>query len=455
MRAKSHRLGPWKLALSFLSFLSILYILKVGAFTFQMSSTEEIRQAIRQNNFAEAIKICREKLRQDPENYELNFLLSQAYAFSNRWDEALVLLGGLAARFPQNVDVLLLRARIQSWKKNYGLAEVGYQRVLELAPANIEALTGLAELASWRGEYERSIALYEQIAALQQGQSSGMLAETFFRIGRVHLWSGNYERAREYFRRALQGDPSHQEYRRALESATPRRQEKYEFRYEHQVEDFSDDRPNYIDDRLACQIHLPRPGTLIFRVGQTERFQQKDYQFDVELYPRLWHRAYAYLNAGYSPKAIHFPDYSYLFEVCQGIFTSWEASMGYRRMAFATGPASVYFASLAYYFGKQMAVLRGYHTPHSEGQDFSWTVTLRRYFSSSNYVYLGYGQGSKPFDLVTYEDYLVGASRVFVGGVDWLLLKRLRLQLHYIHREEGPLTRNLLSLTIGIGVGPR
>lgn len=436
--------------LLFLSFLLILYrLFSLAAPTLEETAIEEIRRAIRNGDYPKAIEMCQVELRREPEHYDLNFLLGQAYAFSGRWDEALVLLGGLAARFPQNTDVLLFRARVESWKKNYEAAEKGYRQVLCLSPGNLEALTGLAEISSWQGNYAEAIAIYEQVASQQEESSPSSRADTLFRLGRVYLWSGNYDKARQYYRLALQLEPECREYRRALKMVTPRWPDRYEVRYEHQVESFNDGRSAYVDDRLAFQVRLDEPGPLIFKAGRTERFGQADYQVELEFYPRLWDRAYAFLNATYSSRAIHFPEYSFLAEIYQTLFRAWDVSLGYRRIGFASQSVSLYIGSLGYYFGNWIAFWRWYYTPRGEGHDFSWTASLRRYFSASSYLYAGYGQGSRPFDIVTLEDYTVDSSRVFFAGFDWLLGQKIRLQLNFTHRDEGVLTRNLLFLSAG------
>jgi len=446
---RRHSSYPIANLILFLSILSILYRLSLfGWPALEDRRVEDIRRAIRENRFGQAIKMCQAELRRDPESYDFTFLLGQAYAYSGKWDEALVLLAGLTARFPQNTDVLLLRARVESWKRNYRVAEAGYKKVLAISPGNLEALTGLAEVSSWKGDYRQAIVLYEQIAERQKGQPAA-LADTLFRLGRVHMWNGNYDKAREYYLRAIQLEPENEDYNRALKIATPRWQDRYEFRFERQNESFSDGRPDYVDDRLALQVRLHRPGPLILKVDRTERFKREDYQMEMEFYPRLWGRAYAYLNASYSPKAVHFPEYSFLAEVYQGFFSAWDVSLGYRRMGFVSNPVSLYIGSLGYYFGNQIAFLRWYYAPDSEGQDFSWTVSLRRYFSATNYLYLGYGQGSKPFDIITLEDYTVGSCRIFFAGLDWVLWERLRLQVNYTHRDERQLRRNLLFLSAG------
>jgi YaiO family outer membrane protein len=410
----------------------------------QDNAQDEALRALRANDFESAIRICLARLQSDPDNYDLNFLLSRGYAYSGKWTEALGVLNTLAKSHPGNTDVLLFRARVESWKKNYGEAERGYSEVLDIHPGNPEALVGLAEVASWQGRYAEAISTYEQAQAGDPGNP-----DIHFRIGRVCRWSGNYDKARQNFRAALRLDPQNADYRRALKTASPRFQDQFELRYEHQVENFSDGRGRYLDQRLALRVRLRPLGPLILKANQTTRFDERDQLFEVEFYPRLWTKAYAYIDAGFSPKAVHFPELSYLAEIYQGLLSSAEISLGYRRMNFSEAPVSVYLGSVGYYAGQYYPYIRWYYTPEERGNAFSWTVNLRRYFSEVSYLYIGYGRGSRPFDIVTGEDLLVEKSSVLLAGFDWYVLDRIKLQFVYSLKDEGDLRRSTLFLSTG------
>lgn len=412
------------------------------------SGQDDIREkaaaAIRSGDHEAAVRLCLEGLRQNQADYELNFLLSRAYAFSKRYDEALQVLDDLALAHPENTDVLLFRARVESWKHNYQVAENGYNEVLRLNPGNSEALIGLAEIASWQSRYAEALAFYEQVRERNPAE-----AEIYFRIGRVCLWEGHYAKARANFEKARSLDPKNKEYQRALKTATPRFRDQYELRTEYQTESFSNGRKDYVDQRLAFQFKLSKVGPLILKANTTARYNARDYQYGFEFYPRLWSRAYAYVDAAYSPKALHYPTTCYLAEIYQGISSGWELSLGFRRMNFTAQSVNVLLGSIGRYFGQYIALFRWYYTPDSEGETFSWTVNLRRYFTDSSYIYAAYGRGSKPFDIVSIEDYSVTRSWVFFTGLDWTIRQRFRIQLNYVYRNEGELSRNLLFIGAG------
>jgi YaiO family outer membrane protein len=350
----------------------------------------------------------------------------------------------MADAYPEDTDVLLLRARIEAWKKNYAPAEAGFREVLRLIPGNGEALIGLAEVASWQGRYDEAIAVYDQFR-----QRNPADAEIYFRLGRVYLWQGNYDKARTNFERARSLDPRNEGYQRILKTAVPRVRDQYELRAEYQAESFSDGRKDYLDQRLAFQFRLSTIGPFTIKANATTRYDARDVQYGFEFYPHLWPRAYAYIDAAYSPKAFHFPRACYLAEIYQGIPSGWEFSLGCRRMNFSTQSVNVFLGSTARYIGRYIAFFRWYFTPNSAGETFSWLINLRRYFTDSSYIYAAYGHGSRPFDIVSLEDYSVTRSWVIFAGFDLYLFDNIKIQFNYTLRDEGELRRNLLYLGAG------
>jgi hypothetical protein len=105
---------------------------------------------------------------------------------------------------------------------------------------------------------------------------------------------------------------------------------------------------------------------------------------------------------------------------------------------------------LGYYFGNYHAALRWYYNPDEQTRSFSWTAQVRRYFSDLNYVYLGYGRGSRPFEVITIQDLLIRRSWIFLSGITWYFWKKVNLDLHFSRIEEaiGP-KRDTFFVTSG------
>ena len=411
-----------------------------------MPPAEKALKALQGQDYQTAITICLDRLTFEPDNYEFNFILARAYAYSGQRDKALDLLNKMLVSYPENLDLLLFESRVKSWNGNYQDAGSGYQKVLERDPRNIEAMTGIAEIASWQNRYHDAIPKYQRILQIDSDN-----ADTYFRIGRVYQWAGNFQKAKENYQMAIQLDPNSLEYQQALKNARPVFRENFELRYHFINEGFSDGRDSYKNHFLYFSMKIsPDIGDLQLKYNQTQRFDKSDAQFGAELYPHLWKNAYGYFDFSYSSKAVHYPRTSYVLEVYQILPSSLEVSLGYRKMNFAEKGISIYLGSWGAYTGNFYSFLRWYYSPQDSGKNFSWLANVRRYFSDDNYVALGYGRGSRPFDIETIEDVSVKKSWIFLAEWDWYFLKRIGLKVQFIHRDEQDgLTRN--SFFVGTG----
>jgi YaiO family outer membrane protein len=407
---------------------------------------EKALQALKSEDFQTVINICQSQLESDPDNYEFNFILSRAYAYSRQWEKALSLLDRLLEIYPQNLDLLLFRSRIHAWKGAYVEADSGFNEVLSLEPENKEAMIGRAEIASWKKEFADAREKYEKILQLNPDDP-----DIHFRIGRVFLWDGNYSEARYHYGKACELDPENVVYQRALKGAHHEFVNNYELRYQYQNMGFSDNRSNYIDNQLIFSVKIsPDIGSLHLKYNQTQRYGEQDSQFGIELYPHLWQKAYGYIDLNFSPEAVHYPRTSYLFEVYQSFSRGAEISLGYRRMNFEDKAVSVYLGSIGYYVGNFYPYLRWYYTPEDEGNSFSWLVNVRRYFTKDSYLALGYGQGSRYFDIITIEDVFAGKSWIFLAEWDWYFFEKIRLKIQFTHQtEKDRPTRNAMLVSTG------
>jgi YaiO family outer membrane protein len=439
---KGGRAAVRKLCLILLALLSLYSVQVLSA----DKTKDQALQAIRAQNYDKAITICLEHLSANPDDTDYNFMLAQAYAYSEQWEKAMDVLEKMMAAHPENMDALLLWSRVQSWKKEYEAAKTGYNKALLSNPDNTEALIGLAETTSWEGDYAKALEVYKKI--LEREPSN---PDIYFRLGRVYKWSGNYDKAKENFRKAIQLDPGNKEYQTALSASRPQFRNRFEIRYQHRIESFSDQRDNYRDQSFAFLFATPRKKeTFLIKASQTRRFKERDYQFGIEFYPQLWNGAYGFFDLTYSSKALLYPQTSYVAEVYQAFWSSAELSLGLRRMNFEQNPVSIYLGSMGYYFGQFYTYFRWYYSIEESGNTFSWSINGRRYFSQDNFVFVLFGQGSRPFDAATVDDFFITQSRFFQAGVVWYFLQSIRLELHiqFTNERDGP-DRNVFFLSSG------
>jgi YaiO family outer membrane protein len=402
--------------------------------------------AIKARDYEAAIKMCLAGLEQNPPDYDFNFLLARAYAQIGRFDEAARILAELSRAHPGNTDVLLLRARIEGWKKNDAVAEEGYRSVLALDAGNPEAETGLAELASRQGDTGKAISLYGRVLEREPKN-----ADVHYRLGRLYLRLGNFAQAESSMREACRLDPGNEEYSRGVRQAKPGLAQRwFELRYDRQTDSFSDGRSPYLEENVAVQGRLSRSaGPLVLKGSHAQRFGRNDYRLGMEYYPTLWKRAYGYVDLSYAPRAGFYPRWSYLLEAYQGLLSAAEISVGYRRQEFDALAVSQFLGSLGYYLGNYYACFRWYFSGPEAGDRFSWILNLRRYFSETSYIFAGFGQGARSKDIVTLADWRADERAIFQAGFNWCFFERIRLQLVYLSGAEGPLHRTTLYLCTG------
>jgi YaiO family outer membrane protein len=406
---------------------------------------DRAQRALRLKDYASAIEICLGLLESAPGDYDVNFLLAQAYARSGDRDKAMERLKKMDTLFPRNSDVILFTARLYTWKGDYTEALSKYRAVLEFAPDNEEALIGTGDIAARRKEFAQAREIFRKV--LERNPKS---AEAYYHSGLACQWEGNRGLARENFEKAVALAPDNEDYKVFLTRSTPRLQRKFEIRYGHEVEDWSDGRSDFQNDRLALHLDLPRnAGVLILKYNQTHRFGETDRQFGVEAYPRLWSKAYGRVELGYSAKATVYPQLSYLAEVYQGLFSAAEASLGFWRMDFPGRPVTIALGSLGYYWGNYYPYVRLSYGSDEGRRSFSWVINLRRYFSAENYVYLGYGQGTRLLEDLTVQDLMAARSHIVLAGAVWYVFNRIRLEAHFSRIGEPTLTRNTFQITTG------
>jgi len=402
---------------------------------------------LRAGKFAAVIAACQQQLAAAPGDYDFRFLLARAYAYADRWDSALRVLDALLAENQKNTDVLIFSSRIYFWKKDYEKAEAGWNRVLEIRPSDIEALTGLGDMAFAQSDLTRALTFYQHIVQIAPDSAAG-----YYGCSRVFKAQGEYQKARAAMQKVMALEPENPDYRNAWNTASLPVPNQFGFRYQYRIERFADNRDDYINNQLLFHFKVPKAlGSLIVKYNHTKRFGRGDTQAGVEIYPKLWKKSYAYIDLGYSPRAIHYPETTVLVELFFSLIPATEMSLGFWHMNFTDNRVSLVIGSLGYYFGNYYAVFRGTYNPDPDNRSFSWTALIKRFFTDQNYFYAGYGQGARPYEIITVQDLLIRHSWEFLAGVAWHFFDVIRLEIHFSSiQEEGGPRKDTLAVSPGL-----
>jgi YaiO family outer membrane protein len=245
--------------------------------------------------------------------------------------------------------------------------------------------------------------------------------------GIILSWDGQFDRAMKELRAVLAKNPGNEDARQALERIERWSQGPSVHRTQLSLGINYDDyerseawRETFIELKVAT-----RRAALLGRVSHAHRFGQDDEQFEVEAYPRLTRRSYAFLSIGYAPDATLYPESRFGAELYQGFGKGFEASIGARRLDFeATGATNVYTVSLSKYLGNWLIGARAYQSDTDTAVQF---MARRYYGDRGGYLGLRFGQGStrddvrSAADLQSLEIREVAAEGLFTLTDRWVI----------------------------------
>lgn len=136
-------------------------------------------------------------------------------------------------------------------------------------------------------------------------------------------------------------------------------------------------------------------GSINTRINYANRFETDNYQFEIDLYPRIADGLYAYVSGGFSNSPLN-PTQRYGFELFKSLPKSFEASLGFRWLKFST-ETTIYTGSVGWYTGNSYWAFRTYITPGDPGASKSGRLIYRKYRSDAdNYFTVEVGFGASP-----------------------------------------------------------
>ncbi len=158
-------------------------------------------------------------------------------------------------------------------------------------------------------------------------------------------------------------------------------------------------------------------GALLFRVNYAQRFDLDGFQYEIDAYPLIGDRGYAYLNYGYSDDPL-FPKHRFGAEIFQGLTGGWEVSAGVRHLQFDE-EVTLFTGSIGKYWGNRWLAFRPYFRSKDGELSASGRLSLRRYGDGGreDYWEVAVGGGSEvgefevPQDLARLRFYRADVER--------------------------------------------
>jgi len=315
------------------------------------------------------------------------FQEARRLAFDGQREEAIALCREILKTNPDARDAKILLGRIQAWNKNYALARTLLEEVLEAHPSDSDARSALIDVELWSGRPAAALELAEEGLELRPGNLNLLTAKA-----RALHKLGLNEEALVAAEQARAGDPDSSEmvdFYRILLQGTQRNKISVQYGGEWFDEGTEPWHTAMISYRREFYW-----GSITPRLNVAHRFDKNGVQFEVDSYPRIAEHTYGYVNFGVSGDDL-FPSIRYGAEVYHNFPKGWEASLGFRRLHFDSGEVTIYTGTIARYIGKYWIQLRPQYVAKGSGDSFSGRARIRRFLNGRyEYIELAGGAGS-------------------------------------------------------------
>lgn len=289
-------------------------------------------------------------------------------------------VAGAAPRHAGAQDILARARSAPTRAQSLALLEAH----LATAAGDVDARTLYGLMLSWDGRYDEARRELTRVIAQAPEYTDARAG-----LMNVEWWSGRVAQARAHSDYILRRDPGHPQARlvrqRLAASDRP-----WTVGVALVADTFSDDRDAWHEEGLTVTRQTPA-GALIARASRARRFGSSDEQFEIEFYPVFRPGTYALVAAGASPDHALYPSTRLALEIYQAIGRGFEASAGYRRLAFDAS-VHVYGGSLSKYAGSWLTTVRVTQID-ARGADggASVQVQTRRYFGADGTSFAGVG----------------------------------------------------------------
>jgi len=269
---------------------------------------------------------------------ESEYLRIRTIAFDGDYASAAVAARKLVNMFPSYGDARILLGRILAWQKDYTNAAAVIDTLLLTEPHNEDALSARRDISLWSKE--------------NSPVSTDIRAGYFF-----DTFTEPYSRYWQVFK-ASAG---------------------HKFKW----------------GPASAGVNV---GNII--VGDPSPRYATEFQFEIDAYPHLSNKNYAYLSYAYSPGS-YFPQHRSALEVWQVLPAGWAISAGLNYYYFDRN-IFIAMASVEKYTGKFWFSLKGFVYFKDAGPTTSFYLNARRFFNDKNYLQVTVGTGTapdEPFDI--------------------------------------------------------
>ncbi|MEO6719506.1 MAG: YaiO family outer membrane beta-barrel protein [Ferruginibacter sp.] len=344
-------------------FLILLNVLMLASASAQTISSDEYFQMARRaafdsSDYPAAIRLSKLALQQSPGYTDIQIFLGRVYYWSNQPDSSLQILKAALEGKPRYEEASIAITDIEYYNEHYEQALYYCENGLRHNPFSTELKLRKAKCLAALNRYREAYALTDSLLFTDPKNSVVRAL-----AGRIQDLSSK---------------------------------NKIGISYDH----------TGFDKQFADPWHLisldysrqTKRGSVIGRINYANRHTRNGVQFEVDAYPRISKRFYAYTNIGFSPGMPVFPKFRAGFSLYANLPLSFELDAGFRYLNFDSD-TWIYTLSVGKYYKNFWFNGRTYLTPSNSRISQSYTITTRYYLKgASNYLSFFIGKGISPDD---------------------------------------------------------
>ncbi|SFB12581.1 YaiO family outer membrane beta-barrel protein [Algoriphagus aquimarinus] len=352
------------------------------------------------------------------------------------------------SKYPDYADILILVGRSYAWEGKNDSASIYLERAILASPAYEDGYSAYLDNLSWDEQYDRA---EEILAKAKENLGQPLSNNLRYKESRLYYFKEEYdaafEIAEELFEKNYKND-NLLGYMQTLQRL--RRNNAVGVTYDYDT--FDGDISPWNTFSIYGRTRTDLTGTLIGRVTQSSRFDSNGTLFELDAYPSLGKKAYAYLNVGGS-SASFFPQFRFGASVYYNLPKAWEVDGGFRYLKFSD-PTTIYTASVGKYVGNWWFNLRGNLIPGTGNSlGTSGNLQARYYFKTGeDFFSVQLSSGVSPDEETRDPTQLLNSYRARIG-YQQLILPRFMIYGYtgYSRDELGPdRFRNNLNFSLGV-----
>ena len=352
------------------------------------------------------------------------------------------------SKYPEYADILILVGRSYAWEGKNDSASIYLDRAIIASPKYEDGYSAYLDNLSWAEQYDKAD---EVLVKARENLGTPLPNGLRYKESRLLYYkedyNGAYKIAEDLFEQKYKNE-NLLDYMQTLQRL--RRNNAVGATYDYDT--FYGDLTPWNTFSFYARTRTKFTGTLIGRVTQSSRFDSNGTLFELDAYPSLGKKAYAYVNVGGS-SASFFPNFRFGTSIYFSLPKAWEIEGGFRYLQFSE-TTYIYTASLGKYVGNWWFNLRSNLIPGTGNSlGTSANFQARYYFKTGeDYFSLQLSSGVSPDEETRDPTQLLNSYRARLGYQQLVTDRFMIYGFSGFSRDElGPdRFRNNLNLSLGI-----